>query len=343
MRTVLLIGILCAALVLPALADNKPIDFYHPLIKGLSEEAKKSLFENMTPEQTCVHFPALQAQIHVSFAVELVKSGMEDGGATLSSGTNNLMPLSNTKVADDGTSGHPLQEGQTMVDSLTKVVACYRHLASCIGSSTDSTSLRRELRQTRERAQTLALSCRNHLTARLRDKALSAEDRKEVELQWVAFSSCLELFHSDMCKVYHMGNSFSVAKNSAMVQTGMQGGSTEVAARALSMPDLQEQSGVQTASMEGLDQSQLEQEIAQVDHTLEDMEMKVNVLRWTVEARGPQYADPVSGDSASLALLSVDENASESFCDRSQMFVVLLLCGVAVIAVVLSVCVVFLA
>ncbi|KAL6490361.1 hypothetical protein MHYP_G00007060 [Metynnis hypsauchen] len=253
------------------------------------------------------------------------------------------MPLSNAKVADDGTSAHPLQEGQTMVDSLTKVVACYRHLASCIGSSTDSASLRQELRQTRERAQKLALSCRNHLTARLRDKTLSEEERKETELQWVAFSSCLELFHADMCKVYHIGNCFSVAKKSAMVQTGTQGGATEVAARALSMPDLQEHSDMQTASMEGLDQSQLEQEIAQVDCTLEDMEVKVNVLRWTVEARGPQYADPVSADSASLALLSVDEDVSGSFCDRSQMFVVLLLCGVAVVAVVLSVCVVFLA
>ncbi|XP_072544204.1 regulator of G-protein signaling 9-binding protein [Salminus brasiliensis] len=253
------------------------------------------------------------------------------------------MPLSNSKVADDGTSAQPQQEGQAMVDSLTKVVACYRHLASCIGGSTDSGSLRQELRQTRERAQTLALSCRDHLTARLRDKTVSEEDRKKTELQWVAFSSCLELFHADMCKVYHMGSCFSVAKNSAMVQTGLQGGATEVAARALSMPDLQEQRGEQTASMEGLDQSQLEQEIAQVDRTLEDMEMKVNVLRWTVEARGPQYADPVSVDSASLALLSGDAEANGGkSCDRSQMFVVLLLCGVVVVAVVLSACVVFL-
>lgn len=109
------------------------------------------------------------------------------------------------------------------------------------------------------------------------------------------------------------------------------------------MPDLQEQSGEQTASMEGLDRSQLEQEIAQVDRTLEDMEMKVNVLRWTVEARGPQHADPVSADSASLALLSIEEEASGSFCDRSQMFMAMLLFGVAIVAVVLSVCVVFLA
>lgn len=109
------------------------------------------------------------------------------------------------------------------------------------------------------------------------------------------------------------------------------------------MPDLQKEHGEQTASIEGLEQSQLEQEIAQVDRTLEDMEMKVNVLRWTVEARGPQYSEPLSSDSASLALLCTDEEEAQAhFCDRSQMFVVMLLGGVAAIAVALSVCVVFL-
>lgn len=109
------------------------------------------------------------------------------------------------------------------------------------------------------------------------------------------------------------------------------------------MPDLQEEPGEQTASMEGLEQSQLEQEIAQVDRTLEDMEMKVNVLRWTVEAQGPQCSEPLSTDSASLGLLCTDEEqALGQICDRSQMFVVMLLGGVAAIAVALSVCVVFL-
>lgn len=117
-----------------------------------------------------------------------------------------------------------------------------------------------------------------------------------------------------------------------------------MAARALSLPDLQETNNDgQTSSMEGREQSQLEQEIAQVDRTLEDMELKVNVLRWTVEAQGPQYADPVSTDSTSLALLSINEEAAERFCDRSQIFVAMILCGVAIFAVFLSVCVVLLA
>uniref|UniRef100_A0AAY4B490 Uncharacterized protein n=1 Tax=Denticeps clupeoides TaxID=299321 RepID=A0AAY4B490_9TELE len=226
----------------------------------------------------------------------------------------------------------------------TLVVACYRHLASCVGSSTDSSHLRLELRQTRERAQNLAVSCRNYLTTRLRDKALPAEERKDAELLWVAFSSCLELFHADMCKVLNMGKHFSLANSSALVQTGLQGETTEVTARALSMADLHHEApGTQTDSIERLEQSHLEDEIAQVDRTLEDMEMKVNVLRWTVEARGPQYADPVSTDSSSLALVSTDEEAPGRTCDRSQIFAITLLCGVFGVAMLLSLCIFYLA
>lgn len=104
-----------------------------------------------------------------------------------------------------------------------QVVACHRHLASCVGGSTDSPQLRQELRQTRERAHTLAVSCRQYLTPRLRDKALPEAERKDAELLWVAFSSSLELFHADLCKVFNMGNNFSLANTCALVQTGLQG------------------------------------------------------------------------------------------------------------------------
>lgn len=92
----------------------------------------------------------------------------------------------------------------------------------------------------------------------------------------------------------------------------------------------------------------MEKEISQIDHMIDDMEMKVNVLRWMVEPRGPQYADPLSStDSTSLALLSVDEEQPEHqpehqpLCQRSQIFVLLLLFAVVLVIATLSVCVVF--
>ncbi|KAJ8418657.1 hypothetical protein AAFF_G00001560 [Aldrovandia affinis] len=254
------------------------------------------------------------------------------------------MPLSNNKVpnADNVGSSEPVDEAKGLVDALVKVVACYRHLASCMGGCTDGEHLRDQLRRTRERAQELALASRQRLTAGLRDKTLPKEDRQEMEHVWVAFSSSLELLHMDMCKVFDMGQRFSLSnKTRAFVQTGIQGKTTEVAARALSLVDLNHDET--PPSVDRLEQSDLEVEIARVDQMIEDMELKVNVLRWTVEARGPQYADPVSTDSASLALLSMDEEDPGRCCDRSQIFVTMLLCGVATVAVVLSVCVVYLA
>lgn len=88
----------------------------------------------------------------------------------------------------------------------------------------------------------------------------------------------------------------------------------------------------------------MEKEITQIDRMIDDMEMKVNVLRWMVEPHGPQYADPLSStDSTSLALFSVDEGQSspvyEPLCQRSHIFVLLMLFAVILVAATLSVCI----
>lgn len=126
---------------------------------------------------------------------------------------------------------------------------------------------------------------------------------------------------------------------------GNAGGGTEVAARALSLPDLnQAEPPTLPDGLESQERNTMEQEISQIDHMIDDMEMKVNVLRWMVEPHGPQYADPVSTtDSASMALFSVDEEqpGTQPLCQRSQIFVLLLLCAAVLVAGTLSVCVVF--
>ncbi|KAG9355888.1 hypothetical protein JZ751_000732 [Albula glossodonta] len=246
------------------------------------------------------------------------------------------MTLSNNKVAPEDKAGspQPLDDTKALVDSLIKVVACYRHLCSCVGGCTDGTDLRHELRRTRERAQELAAANRQCLTTHLRDKGLPDDQRREAELLWVAFSSSLELLHADMCKVFHIGQSFSLStKISTPIQTGIQE-TTDVTARALSLKDLKHNDPL--PSVERIEQGDLEVQIALVDQMIEDIELKVNVLRWTVEARGPQYADQLSTDSASLALLAMDEEDPGRRCNRSQLFMVSLLCGVAAAAALLS-------
>ncbi|XP_041824503.1 regulator of G-protein signaling 9-binding protein [Melanotaenia boesemani] len=257
------------------------------------------------------------------------------------------MPLVNNKVGDDCTAGgdKALLDGKLWVDSLIKVVACYRHLASCVGGCTDSLQLRDELRRTREKAQKLAEAICHHLTSHLRDKRLPEEQRREMELLWVAFSCSLELLHVDMCKVFNIGDIFSLATTASLVQTGLQGGGSEVAARALSLPDLnQDQTTTLHDDLENEERIIMEQEINHIDHMIDDMEMKVNVLRWMVEPHGPQYVDPTgSTDSASLALLSINEEQPgpvyQPLGRRSDMFVLLLLFAFISVAVILSVCV----
>lgn len=89
----------------------------------------------------------------------------------------------------------------------------------------------------------------------------------------------------------------------------------------------------------------MEREIIRISHMIDDMEMKVNVLRWMVEPHGPQQCAETlsSSDSASLALLSADEEqqAPQPFCPRSQIYVSFMLLAVFLVATTLSVSVIF--
>ncbi|XP_067906415.1 regulator of G-protein signaling 9-binding protein-like [Heterodontus francisci] len=254
------------------------------------------------------------------------------------------MPIQSTKVADEGTanSAKARDDCRALVDSLNKVTGCYKHLAIGVGGSSDCSNLRDELRKTREKSQDLAVVIRNKLTAVLRGKNLNKEERAEMERLWVIFSSNLETFQMDMCKVLELGQGFPLSgTEKPLIQTGVSGGTSEVAARALSVQNIVHDT---TLNVENLELEELEEQIEKVDRMMENMEMKVNVLRWTVEAKGDAYHSVLSNDASSVALLSVEEEMrGRQCCDREKCFMSMLFCTVALIAVVLSVCVVNLA
>ncbi|XP_018419161.1 PREDICTED: regulator of G-protein signaling 9-binding protein B-like [Nanorana parkeri] len=227
------------------------------------------------------------------------------------------MPIQNNKVGNEAciNSLKVKEECSTVVEALNKVVACYRHLAVSVGSSSDSKRLRDELRRTRERAQELAIGNRNKLTAALRDKQLSKEDRMELERLWVQFSSGLELFHNDMCKVYELGLSVPLsANNQPAIQTGATGSTSAIASRALSVQNITYESP-SSNNKERLEHNELENEILKVDQMITDMELRVNVLRWTVEATANMNDERDNNDVSSTALLSVDEKESHNCCN----------------------------
>ncbi|XP_075069198.1 regulator of G-protein signaling 9-binding protein B-like [Mixophyes fleayi] len=246
------------------------------------------------------------------------------------------MPMQNNKVGNEGSVNclKVREECIAVVEALSKVVACYRHLALSVGGSSDSKCLRDELRRTRERAQKLALSNRNKLTTALRDKQLDKEHRQELERLWVQFSCCLEIFHTDMCKVFELGLAVPLSpSHQPAIQTGATGSTSAIASRALSVQNINYNES--PANKEKLEHSELEDEIVKVDEMISDMELKVNVLRWTVEATANMNDELESNDVSSTALLSVDEGDSHRCCN-GQFIVSLILCGVGLIAVTLS-------
>ncbi|XP_073487193.1 regulator of G-protein signaling 9-binding protein B-like [Aquarana catesbeiana] len=227
------------------------------------------------------------------------------------------MPIQNNKVGNEAciNSQKVREECTAVVEGLNKVVACYRHLAVSVGGSSDSKRLRDELRRTRERAQELALSNRNKLTAALRDKQLSKEDRMELERLWVQFSSGLDHFHTDMCKVYELGLSVPLsASNQPAIQTGATGNTSAIASRALSVQNITYESP-SANNKEKMEHTELENEIFKVDQMITDMELKVNVLRWTVEATVNMNDELDNNDVSSTALLSMDEKESRNCCN----------------------------
>ncbi|CAH2284384.1 regulator of G- signaling 9-binding B [Pelobates cultripes] len=247
------------------------------------------------------------------------------------------MHLPNIKVANEESvnSLKVKEECVAVVEALNKVVSCYRHLAVSVGGSSDNIRLRDELRRTREKAQELAVSNRNKLTSALRNKQLSKEDRADLERLWVQFACSVELFHTDMCKVYELGLITSLsATHQPAIQTGATGSTSAIAARALSVQNITySDSPTNKANRE---HKELEDEILKVDQMITDMEMKVNVLRWTVEANANMNDELDNNDFSSVTLLSVEERESRHCCNGQQLIVSLLLCGVTLIAVTLS-------
>ncbi|XP_041282699.1 regulator of G-protein signaling 9-binding protein isoform X2 [Onychostruthus taczanowskii] len=131
------------------------------------------------------------------------------------------------------------EECKALLDALNKVTACYRHMVLTIGGTSDSQNLREELKKTRQKAQELAVANRNKLTTVLKDKTVSKEDKAEFERLWVIFSTCLEILEIDMRRALELGHEFPLnVPKKHLIQTGMSGGTSGVAARAMSVQNM---------------------------------------------------------------------------------------------------------
>nr|XP_004660020.1 regulator of G-protein signaling 9-binding protein [Jaculus jaculus] len=232
------------------------------------------------------------------------------------------------------------EECKALLDALNKTTACYHVLVLTVGGSADSQDLREELQKTRQKARELAVVAGARLTVALRDRSLAAEERAEFERLWVAFSGCLDLLEADMQRALALGAAFPLhAPRRPLVRTGVTGGSSGVAARALSARSLRHEAD---GDFDVADLPALEREILQVGEMIDDMEMKVNVPRWTVQARQEAGAELIlssasAGAFSSVGAVSVEERAG--LCDPSKALAATVFSAVLLAAVALALCV----
>ncbi|KAK1330339.1 hypothetical protein QTO34_010528 [Cnephaeus nilssonii] len=228
------------------------------------------------------------------------------------------------------------EECKALLDALNKATACYHHLVLTIGGSADSQNLREELQKTRQKAQELAVATGAPLTTALRDKGMGAEERTEFERLWVAFSGCLDLLEADMRRALALGTAFPLhAPRRPLVRTGVAGGAAGVAARALSARTLRH--GAER-NFDVDDLRELERDILQVGEMIYDLETKVNVPRWTVQARQAAGAELlISAGASSAGFVSVEERTGP--CDPSKALAATVFSAVLLAAVALAVCV----
>uniref|UniRef100_I3KXL3 Regulator of G protein signaling 9 binding protein n=1 Tax=Oreochromis niloticus TaxID=8128 RepID=I3KXL3_ORENI len=219
------------------------------------------------------------------------------------------------------------EECKTMLDALNKVTACYRHLVIALGSTSDSQNLREELKKTRKKAQELAVANRTKLTSLLKDKTISKEDRAEYERLWVLFSSCMELLEVDMKRSLEIAQDFPLkVPTRHLIQTGMTGSTTTVAARAMSVQNMKYEAD---SNIDTADLRDLQAEITQVSQMMEEMEMKVQVMKvqvapWAVEAKQEAGAELKSNMSVGNSSVGSREAGFASICAVIGFFVIVI-------------------
>ncbi|XP_056269086.1 regulator of G-protein signaling 9-binding protein [Pseudoliparis swirei] len=228
-------------------------------------------------------------------------------------------------------------ECKTMLDALNKVAACYRHLVIALGSTSDSQNLREELKRTRKKAQELAVANRTVLTSLLKDKSISKDDRVEYERLWVLFSSSMELLEVDMKRSLEIGQDFPLkVPTRHLIQTGMTGSTTAVAARAMSVQNMKYEAD---GNIDTADLRDLQGEICQVSRMMEEMEMKVQVAPWAVEAKqepGAELKSNMSLGNSSVGVISNCDEEPKGDAGFASICAVLVFFAVVTVALVLG-------
>ncbi|XP_030584730.1 regulator of G-protein signaling 9-binding protein isoform X2 [Archocentrus centrarchus] len=157
-------------------------------------------------------------------------------------------------------------------DALSRVTSCFQQLAASLGSSADGGFLRDEMDETRAVAHRISSG---------------VQDRQVLERLWVLFLSALENFLSDLRKAHNLIGQFPLAQPNhrcSLVNTGCIDGTVGVAARVASVQ-------VPWLTLEVEPNPDLANHITGLEAMMSELQQKVPVAFWSVEATHPAWAE----------------------------------------------------
>ncbi|XP_028285440.1 regulator of G-protein signaling 9-binding protein [Parambassis ranga] len=175
-------------------------------------------------------------------------------------------------------------------DALTRVISCFQQLAASLGSSADGSFLRDEMDETRALAHRICSGLSRRLLRLLSEcdtNSTGVEDRQVSERLWVLFLSALENFLSDLHKASDLIGQFPLTQRydrRSLVNTGCIDGVVGVAARVALVQ-------VPWISLEEEPSPDLINHITGLEAMLSEMQLRVPVAFWSVEATQPAWAE----------------------------------------------------
>ncbi|TNN52319.1 Regulator of G-protein signaling 9-binding protein [Liparis tanakae] len=173
-------------------------------------------------------------------------------------------------------------------EALGRVTSCFQQLAASLGSSADGSFLRDEMDETRALAHRICSGLSQRLMHLLSDCDPSGvEDRQASERLWVLFLSAIESFLFDLHKACSLIGQFPLTQRNSrrsLVNTGCMDGVVGVAAQVASIQ-------VPWLALQEEPSPDLFNHVAGLEEMLSEMQLRVPVAFWSVEATQPAWAE----------------------------------------------------
>ncbi|XP_038149108.1 regulator of G-protein signaling 9-binding protein [Cyprinodon tularosa] len=220
------------------------------------------------------------------------------------------------RSVDELTAGRRRQqtECERAQNALSPVTSCFQQLVASLGSSADSSFLREEIDETRALAHRICSGLSRRLLRLLSacDSApVATEDRQASERLWVLFLSAVENFLSDLRKAKDLIGHFPLTQRSnrrSLVNTGCTDGLVGLAARVALVQ-------IPWLVLEEEPSPDLTNHIAGLESLLSELQQRVPVAFWSVEATQPAWAEALSdleGPEDSLEDMMVEVVSNDS-------------------------------